>query len=94
MNKETRIPIGRIGEYLGCEVPLPTAHRWRLKGISHQGQRIRLPAIKIGSRFYVTESGLAEFIDKLNDSSETISDRQSTATDTMAADSILDGMEV
>lgn len=46
-------------------VPSPsTAWRWRLRGVGPT--KVRLPSVRVGGRFFLTEEGLANFISALN----------------------------
>ncbi len=62
----TWVPLTQIGEFLGHDVHPGTTHRWRLKGVIHNGERIKLAVRKIGSRFFTSEEAVRTFIERLN----------------------------
>ncbi len=61
-----RIPIGKVADHLGINVHHSTVIRWHQKGVVIGGQRIVLPAMRLGHRLYVDETDLAEFVGHLN----------------------------
>lgn len=63
------IPFSRIGRHIGLPENVVTFHRWRVTGVLHNGERVKLPAVRIGGRFFVTEVDLHAFIERLNDGS-------------------------
>ncbi len=95
--RSAMIPIGKIGNFLGYDLNPATGHRWRVKGILHNGRRIRLAAQRIGARYYVSEEDLRAFIAALNSSNNESSQQNSihpvsiSATD---ADKLLDDFGV
>lgn len=94
------IPLGKISEYLGYKINPATAHRWRQKGVFHNGERVVLESKKIGSRYFVTEEDLNRFISKLNTSSSKFSELPTPLNGLASldsvnqADQILDGFHV
>ena len=60
------IPLTQIGGILGRDVHLSTTHNWFRVGGLHNGERIKLQVIKIGSRYFTTEEHVRSFIGRLN----------------------------
>jgi len=69
-NSMTLIPLTQIGKIIGYKIHLATAHRWRQKGVVHNGEQVKLPVRRIGSRFFVTEDDVRAFIARLNTTSD------------------------
>ena len=90
------IPVRKIGVYLGYTINPSTAHRWRQKGVFHNGKWVKLAAKKIGSRYFVTKENLAAFIAELNTTPEelalTVNDVVPTSSE--QADQILDQFNI
>lgn len=66
MSQEQYIAIGKIPKALGVDVHSATIHRWRSKGVIVDGLTIKLPAHRIGSRYYVDRGDLVAFLGRLN----------------------------
>ena len=68
MQKSHLIPIGKIPDYLGVKFDIGTIYRWRTKGLRIGHDKIRLPSVRIGGRFYVEKHELENFLERLNTS--------------------------
>ena len=60
------IPMSRIQDWIGTNIHISTAHRWRTQGVLIGDTKVVLPAIRVGGRYYVEENDLQEFLNKTN----------------------------
>jgi len=67
IDSEALVEFNKPAEYWPTKPPhIATLHRFRLRGLSRNGQTIRLETVKIGGRRFTSREAVKRFVAALN----------------------------